>query len=263
MDITIAEMLDFQRRLYEKYRGKWSPRTPDQGKVLLLWGVGELGEVYDVIKKRGSDAILNNLEIRRHFIEEICDVFMYLCDVMLCFSIESPEFSGVYIQKCIHNMSRTFDYGSSSKGGRIQQRKQEEDDAASVGLIEDFSDLAISQMLKLQQQLYERHKDVWRERIPQNYGPQLLGAISEIGEVIDVIKKRGEDEIMNRTEIRHHFIEEMGDVCMYLMNVLLCYRIAAAEFAEVYTAKADYNLKRDYKKGANKILEQAKEGMGH
>ena len=262
MDITIAEMLDFQRQLHEKYRGKWPPNTPQQGKVLLLWGIGELGEVYDVIKKRGNGAIMGDGEIRRHFIEEICDVIMYFCDVMLCFSIESREFSQVYIQKCAYNLRRTYDYGSADAGAGAQS-KQPLEDAAAVGLIGDFNDLAVSDMLNLQQRLYEQHKDVWRPRVPENYASQLLGAVSEIGEAIDVIKKRGEDEIMSRAEIRHHFIEEIGDVYMYLMNVLLCYKISAAEFAQTYAGKADYNLKRDYAKGAKKVLRQAQEGMEH
>ena len=52
---------------------------------LLLWMMDEAGEVGDVIRKQG----LEEPEVRRHFVEEMCDVMMYFNDLMNCFGISS------------------------------------------------------------------------------------------------------------------------------------------------------------------------------
>ena len=49
-DFGINEMLDMQRALQEKYKDKWNPICPDRGKDQLLWMIGEIGEVIDIIK---------------------------------------------------------------------------------------------------------------------------------------------------------------------------------------------------------------------
>lgn len=48
-DFGINEMLDMQRALQEKYKDKWNPICPDRGKDQLLWMIGEIGEVIDII----------------------------------------------------------------------------------------------------------------------------------------------------------------------------------------------------------------------
>ncbi len=47
---------------------------------LLLWMMDEAGEVGDVIRKQG----LEEPEVRRHFVEEMCDVMMYFTALMTC-----------------------------------------------------------------------------------------------------------------------------------------------------------------------------------
>lgn len=53
-DFTITEMLTMQKELQEKYKHKWEPVTPDTGKNKLLWMIGEIGEVIDIVKKNGG-----------------------------------------------------------------------------------------------------------------------------------------------------------------------------------------------------------------
>ena len=53
-DFGINEMLEMQKALQEKYKDKWEGISPEIGKNKLLWMVGEIGEVIDVIKKNGS-----------------------------------------------------------------------------------------------------------------------------------------------------------------------------------------------------------------
>ena len=43
---------------------------------------------------------------REHFVEELCDVLMYLNDVMLCYGISPEEMEQVYRAKHARNMKR-------------------------------------------------------------------------------------------------------------------------------------------------------------
>ena len=48
----------------------------------MLWMVGEIGEVIDVIKKNGDHkACEEGAEKRSHLVEELADVLMYYNDV--------------------------------------------------------------------------------------------------------------------------------------------------------------------------------------
>lgn len=100
------EMQSIQRELQEKYKGKWGGLSPEKGRTKLLWMMIEAGEVADVIKKHGDDAILRDEAVRTHFTEEICDVLMYLNDVMLCYEIKPEELQAVYLKKHRKNMER-------------------------------------------------------------------------------------------------------------------------------------------------------------
>ena len=101
-----AEMQAIQRELQEKYKDIWSPISPETGKDKLLWLMIELGEVADVIKKKGNGKIMEDNEVRAHFIEEMCDVLMYFNDVMLCYDISIDELKQTYLEKHKRNMER-------------------------------------------------------------------------------------------------------------------------------------------------------------
>ena len=105
-DFSICEMQEMQQKLQEKYKDIWEGISPEVGKNKLLWMIGEIGEVIDIIKKRGDDEILSNPETRRHFIEEMADVQMYMMDVMLCYGITPEELAEAYRKKHEHNMKR-------------------------------------------------------------------------------------------------------------------------------------------------------------
>ena len=105
-DITLTQMQDIQKQLHEKYKDKWEPICPETGKNKLLWLMIELGEVADIIKKKGNQSIMEDEETRNHFIEEMCDVLMYYNDVMLCYDISVEELTEVYLKKHKKNMER-------------------------------------------------------------------------------------------------------------------------------------------------------------
>ena len=102
----LNEMQAIQRELQEKYKNKWSPICPATGRDKLLWMMIEAGEMADVMKKEGVDAIVENPATRAHFVEEVCDVLMYLNDVLLCFGITPEEVETAYEAKHARNMKR-------------------------------------------------------------------------------------------------------------------------------------------------------------
>lgn len=100
------EMQEIQKELQEKYKDKWGGLSPEKGVQQLLWLYSELGEVGDVIKKNSAEAILHDEAVRKHFIEELCDVMMYFNDIMLCYSVTPQELKEAYLKKHEKNMSR-------------------------------------------------------------------------------------------------------------------------------------------------------------
>lgn len=105
-DFGFQEMQAIQKQLQEKYKDKWGGLSPKKGRDSLLWMMIEAGEVADVIKKQGDEKIVGDEQVRNHFIEELCDVMMYLNDVMLCYSISPEELAETYREKHDRNMKR-------------------------------------------------------------------------------------------------------------------------------------------------------------
>lgn len=105
-DFTIKDMLTMQRTLQEKYKDKWETICPEAGKHKLLWLLGEVGEVIDIIKKNGDQKAVEDLDLRQHLVEEMADVLMYYNDVLLCYGISGQELKEAYIAKFEKNMTR-------------------------------------------------------------------------------------------------------------------------------------------------------------
>ncbi len=105
-DFSINEMQEMQKALQEKYKHKWEPICVETGKNKLLWMIGEIGEVIDIVKKHGDEAASSDPELRRQLVEEMADVLMYYNDVMLCYGITADELKEVYTNKFETNMKR-------------------------------------------------------------------------------------------------------------------------------------------------------------
>lgn len=88
--LNLEDMQQIQKELQAKYLEKWGGLSPKIGRDKLLWMMIEAGEVADIIKKKG----------------EVCDVLMYLNDVLLCYGITPNEVENVYLEKHKRNMSR-------------------------------------------------------------------------------------------------------------------------------------------------------------
>lgn len=105
-DFSINEMQNMQKRLQEKYKDKWEPICPETGKNKILWLIGEIGEVIDIVKKNGGARSAEDSALRKHLVEEMADVLMYYNDVMLCYGITADELKQAYIEKFQTNMER-------------------------------------------------------------------------------------------------------------------------------------------------------------
>ena len=105
-DFTINEMQEMQKLLQEKYKDEWEPIEPETGKNKLLWMIGEIGEVIDIVKKNGGIKASVDVTLRQNLIEEMADVLMYYNDVMLCYGISAKELKQSYQSKFERNMKR-------------------------------------------------------------------------------------------------------------------------------------------------------------
>ena len=102
----LERMQEIQTELQAKYLERWGGLSPEKGVNQLLWMMIEAGEMADVIKKQGDEAILHDETARRHFIEEACDTLMYLNDIMLCYGVTPEEMETVYHEKHQRNLGR-------------------------------------------------------------------------------------------------------------------------------------------------------------
>lgn len=105
-DFSINEMQEMQRSLQDKYKDKWEPICPETGKNKLLWMIGEIGEVIDIVKQNGGLKASSDIDLRKELVEEMADVLMYYNDVMLCYGITADELKQVYTEKFQKNMKR-------------------------------------------------------------------------------------------------------------------------------------------------------------
>ena len=105
-DLTFSEILDMQQALQDQYKHKWEPISPETGKNKLLWMVGEIGEVVDIVKKNGGTKAASDPTLRDSLVEEMADVLMYYNDVMLCYGISAEELKQAYRKKFERNLTR-------------------------------------------------------------------------------------------------------------------------------------------------------------
>jgi len=107
-----------------------------------------------------------------------------------------------------------------------------------------MSNFGLNEMQNMQKQLQEKYKEKWGGLSPEKGRNQLLWMIIEAGEAADIIKKKGDNKIMNDEETRKYFIEELCDVLMYFNDIMLCYSISPEELEKIYLQKFNKNIDR-------------------
>lgn len=105
-DFSINEMLAMQLALQEKYKDIWEGVSVEVGQNKLLWMIGEIGEVIDVVKKNGQEKAAEDPELRKDLVEEMADILMYYNDILLCYGISAEELKQAYTDKFERNMKR-------------------------------------------------------------------------------------------------------------------------------------------------------------
>ena len=105
-EFTLNEMQQMQKALQDRYKHKWEPICPEIGQNKLLWMIGEIGEVIDIVKKHGGPEAAADPNLRKDLVEEMADVLMYYNDVMLCYGITVEELKQTYTEKFQRNMNR-------------------------------------------------------------------------------------------------------------------------------------------------------------
>ena len=108
-DFSINEM---QKALQDRYKHKWEPICAEIGQNKLLWMIGEIGEVIDIVKKHGGTKASTDEALRKDLVEEMADVLMYYNDVMLCYGITADELKQAYSEKFEKNMKRYCSIGN-------------------------------------------------------------------------------------------------------------------------------------------------------
>jgi len=108
-------------------------------------------------------------------------------------------------------------------------------------------DISFSDMMQMQQDLHTALAQEWSPLEPEYGKNSVLYMVEEIGEVISILKKKG-NGVMEDPAVRSAFLEEMADVLMYYTDTLLRYHVTPEEISEAYVKKHSRNMGRNYTK---------------
>jgi NTP pyrophosphatase (non-canonical NTP hydrolase) len=107
-------------------------------------------------------------------------------------------------------------------------------------------DLKISDLIAMQDELQNKMKDDWLPINPENGHFSLLWMYEEMGEIVAIIKKRGNNAIMTDEKVRSAFVEELSDTLMYFIDLMTCFGVSADELSQSFKVKHDKNMRRDF-----------------
>lgn len=117
--------------------------------------------------------------------------------------------------------------------------------------------LTIGQMMQLQKELYAIHEGKWSPMEPEYGRNFILYMVEEIGEVIAILKKKGERAVMDDVVVRAAFLEEMADVLMYYNDTLLRFHVTPEEISQAYQKKHERNMGRDFTKEYKSMYQES------
>ena len=92
----INEMQEMQKALRDKYKDRWGELTPEVGKNQLLWMVGEIGEVIDIVKKHLAQG--HELDKDR-ILGELGDIAWYLAEAATALDMDLEDVLQANIDK--------------------------------------------------------------------------------------------------------------------------------------------------------------------
>ena len=109
MDLSISQMMQLQKELFELHKDKWTPMEPEFGKDFILWMIEETGEAIAILKKKGHAAVMEDEAVRKAFLSEMADILMYYHDILLRFGVTAEEISRAYAEKHGYDMHRDYE----------------------------------------------------------------------------------------------------------------------------------------------------------
>ena len=109
-----------------------------------------------------------------------------------------------------------------------------------------MKDLKISELIEMQEALSYKMREQWTPKIPENGHFMLLYMFEEMVEIVAILKKRGDNAVMDDRNVRAAFIEELSDTLMYYIDLMRCYGISAEELSEAFLTKHEKNMPRDF-----------------
>lgn len=114
-NVAIKDMLDLSNKLFDLHSHEWMQKTPESNIFYLAWLVGEVGEVIDIVKKKGPSKIMRDEKTRTEMLEEIVDCYFYLADIINRYGYTPEEFSKMYLDKMNYNLKRDFRTSKTKK----------------------------------------------------------------------------------------------------------------------------------------------------
>lgn len=107
-DLSFSEIFQMQRELQARHP-EWGGLPPENAKNSLLWAFEEMGEVVAIFKKKPLEQMLSQGSVRSCFLEETCDVLMYLSDMMLALNVTPEELGEAFRGKFRYNTKRDWE----------------------------------------------------------------------------------------------------------------------------------------------------------
>lgn len=107
-----------------------------------------------------------------------------------------------------------------------------------------MEDFGFQEMQEMQRKLQKQYEGRWEPVTPQAARNKMLWMMIEAGEAADIIKKKGDQRIVEDSDTRTHFVEELADTLIYYNDVMLCYGISVEELKKVYLDKHQKNMNR-------------------
>lgn len=105
--LDLEEMFRLQEELQARHP-EWGGLPPERARNQLLWTFEEMGEIVAIFKKKSLEEMLEKGSVRDCFLKEVCDVFMYMSDMLLCMGVTPEELTETYRGKFRYNMQRDW-----------------------------------------------------------------------------------------------------------------------------------------------------------
>ena len=92
------QMQRIQKELQGRCEAKRESNCPQIGQNKLLWMMGEVAEVNDMIRNQGDMRIMEDVEVRKQFVEDLYGVLKYVNEMMVYYDITPQELQEVHVE---------------------------------------------------------------------------------------------------------------------------------------------------------------------